>query len=126
MRLLSAPILGYFKLSLFCLIFTIYFYDLHLKDQFQSKLLFCSKLIQERSERQIAFFSRMNASQLVKLDSNEQLDERAKWLNDLLFIFWPYINCLLQKEVDRQGFSRNGVNIGYGHIIYFENFTLGT
>ena len=117
--------LGFLKLSLAFLLFTIYFYHLHLENQFSTQILYCSQLIQERSERQMAFFKRMNASQLVKLDSNEQIDERARWLNDLLFIFWPYINCLLQKEVDRQGFAKNGVNIGYGHIIYFENFTLG-
>ena len=116
---------GYFKFSLCCLLLTIYLYHLHLSNQFRSQIVYCSQLIQERSERQMAFFKRMNASQLVKLDSNEQIDERARWLNDLLFIFWPYINCLIQKEVDRQGFAKNGVNIGYGHIIYFENFTLG-
>lgn len=95
--------LGYLKWSLFLLAFTIYVYHAHLGSQFRAKLQYCAQLIQERSERQMAFFKRMNASQLVKLDSNEQIDERARWLNDLLFIFWPYINCLLQKEVDRQG-----------------------
>lgn len=94
---------GYLKLSLFLLFFTIYAYHVHLASEFRVKIQYCAQLIQERSERQMAFFKRMNASQLVKLDSNEQIDERARWLNDLLFIFWPYINCLLQKEVDRQG-----------------------
>lgn len=117
--------LGYLKLSIILLAFTIHMYHLHLDNKLKTELHYCSQLIQERTERQMAFFKRMNASQLVKLDSNEQIDERAKWLNDLLFIFWPYINCLLQKEVDRQGFAKNGVNIGYGHIIFFENFTLG-
>lgn len=118
--------MGFYKFTLFCLTITIYLYHSHLRNQFNMRILYCSQLIQEGSERQMAFFKRMNASQLVKLDSNEQIDERARWLNDLLFIFWPYINCLIQKEVDRQGFAKNGVNIGYGHIIYFENFTLGS
>ena len=106
---------GYFKLSLSLLMFTIYVYHAHLGSQFLAKIQYCAQLIRERSERQMAFFKRMNASQLVKLDSNEQIDERARWLNDLLFIFWPYINCLLQKEVDRQGTCR--LSAGFDHFL---------
>lgn len=52
-------------------------------------------------------------------------EEPCEWINDIVEKFWPYINQIIQSEIDKKGFSHEGINVGRGHRVYFESFTLG-
>ncbi|RWS26628.1 extended synaptotagmin-2-like protein [Leptotrombidium deliense] len=88
----------------------------------------CVAAISSDPELRNMFLTLMNAPQAMH--TMDDKFEKAEWLNDIVKRIWPYYNGTVQSEIDRKGYtakseSNKGFNIGSGHVVYFERFTLG-
>ena len=85
----------------------------------------CFRLLMNNPDSLAAFQKRIGAPTMLRQRSEQMWEERADWLNDLVIKFWPYVNSLIQNEIDKQKLSEVGFVISNGHVIHFERFTLG-
>lgn len=84
---------------------------------------YCARIIAKDPDRLRQFLAAVNAPQNLSLGKSG--DAPSEWINDILAKFWPFINSIAQNEIDKKGFSKEGLDVGNGHTIYFMRFTLG-
>lgn len=83
----------------------------------------CFRLLMNNPDSLAAFQKRIGAPTMLRMRQEQMWDERADWLNDLVIKFWPYVNSLIQNEIDKQKMNEIGFMTSNGRVIYLERFT---
>ena len=84
---------------------------------------YCSRVLSEDPDRLKQFLATISAPK--NLSNSTSGEASCEWVNDIMAKFWPHINSIAQQQIDKKGFSKKGLDVGNGHKIYFERFTLG-
>ncbi|RWS12336.1 extended synaptotagmin-2-like protein [Dinothrombium tinctorium] len=117
---------GNVKSAISILILTFYALSKSLKQTRERNIEFCLQEICAKTEKTREFLRRVNAPQADHM--LKEKNERSDWINDIVHRIWPFYNATIQREIDKQGYmdvNKQGMDIGGGHIIHFERFTLG-
>lgn len=87
----------------------------------------CQEYLDKDDEGKKQFLTRINLTHLEeKLNKKGRIEGSFGWFNDLVERFWPFLNPLIQKEVDQHGLSLKGPGIeALGSKIKFNRLTLG-
>ena len=89
----------------------------------------CQEYLDKNDEGKKQFLNRINLTHLLqKLNKGNKNEgsSSCEWLNELISQFWPFLNPLVQKEIDQRGFSLKGAGIeSAGSKIKFDRLTLG-
>lgn len=107
-------------ISLFLVLFSAVCYRAGRRLQKRYFLQNCLRCLTNSDDARHAFLARIGAPTVQKLPQ-----ERAEWLNDLLSKCWPFINSLLQNQLDRRQPDLLSDMLGAGHGVWLERFTLG-
>ena len=83
----------------------------------------CTEMLTKDPDSLKNFLATISAPQ--NLNVGRTGDTPCEWINDIMAKFWPNINSIAQEQIDKRGFSKSGLELGNGYMIYFERFTLG-
>lgn len=137
--LLAASIVGFvmcFSSFLSFLIAVVYcgIHGYMKRGEKEERMRRCQEYLDKSDEGKKQFLNRINLTHLLqKLNkgnknegSSSSSSSSCEWLNELISQFWPFLNQLVQKEIDQRGFSLKGAGIeAAGSKIKFDRLTLG-